>query len=149
MHSDMQLEAAGIERASRSSRTTRRKSSASIGPAIVFIVIWLLLVAGGMAAAVWYAGELRARITDDIDRQTAAQIAAVQQEVEMRMDELKQSFNAELDAVAAKVDALNELLTFAKDNVTADTDNSNLLYTQIREVKEQLEQLQKQLDVLK
>jgi len=47
------------------------------------------------------------------------------------------------------VNELNELLTFARDNASEDTDNSNLLYTQLNEVKAKLEQLQKQLDVLK
>jgi len=88
-------------------------------------------------------------MTADIERQTASQIAAMQQEVEARMAELEASFRAEIGAVEAKVNELNELLTFARDNASEDTDNSNLLYTQLNEVKAKLEQLQKQLDVLK
>jgi len=88
-------------------------------------------------------------MTADIEQQTAAKIAAMQQEVETRMTELEASFRAEIDTVEAKVNALNELLTFARDNANEDTDNSNLLYTQLNEVKAKLEELQKQLDVLK
>ena len=136
----------GTEIATRASRKSRSVSKAAV---FLLIAVWLLLIAGGAAGAAWYAGELKARMTADIERQTAAQIAAMQQEVEARMAELEAAFRADIDNVAAKVNELNELLTFARDNATDDKDDSNLLYTQLNEVKEKLEQLQKQLDVLK
>ncbi|AGA59069.1 hypothetical protein Theco_3008 [Thermobacillus composti KWC4] len=146
MQNDLHLQATGADRTSRASRRSRSASKAAV---LLLTVIWLLLIAGGAAGAAWYAGELQARMTADIEQQTAAKIAAMQQEVETRMTELEASFRAEIDTVEAKVNALNELLTFARDNANEDTDNSNLLYTQLNEVKAKLEELQKQLDVLK
>jgi hypothetical protein len=49
----------------------------------------------------------------------------------------------------SKIQTLNELLTFAKDNADSKTDNSNKLYTQLAEVKKQLNELKRNLDVLK
>jgi chromosome segregation ATPase len=73
----------------------------------------------------------------------------MQRQVEARMAELEAAYRAEIDAVEARVNELNELLTFVRDNATDDKDDSNLLYTQLNEVKKKLDQLQKQLDVLK
>jgi vacuolar-type H+-ATPase subunit I/STV1 len=142
----LQVQAANTDRLSRASRRSRSASRATV---VLMIALWVLLVAGGAAGAAWYAGELRARMTADIERQTAAQISAMQRQVETRMAELETAFRAEIDAVEAKVAELNELLTFARDNAGRDTDDSNRLYAQLTEVKEKLEQLQKQLDVLK
>ncbi|MNW04214.1 hypothetical protein D3C71_2002730 [compost metagenome] len=47
------------------------------------------------------------------------------------------------------VQTFNELLTFTKDNASSKTDNSNKLYTQLSEVRKQLEALQKEMDLLK
>ena len=146
MQNDLHLQASGAEHAPRASR---RSKSAPIAAVLLAIAFWLLLVAGGAAGAAWYAGELRARMTADIERQTAAQINAMQRQVETRLAELETSFRAEIDAVEAKVAELNELLTFARDNAGRDTDDSGRLYTQLSEVRDKLEQLQKQLDVLK
>jgi len=146
MQNDMQLQATGAEHVPRASR---RSKSAPRAAVLLMIAFWLLLVAGGAAGAAWYAGELRARMTADIERQTAAQINAMQRQVETRLAELETSFRAEIDAVEAKVAELNELLTFARDNAGRDTDDSGRLYTQLSEVRDKLEQLQKQLDVLK
>jgi len=146
MQNDLQLQASDADRLSRASR---RRASASRTAALLLTAFWLLLVAGGAAGAAWYVGEIRARMTADIERQTAEQIAAMQREVEARMAELEASWRAEIDNLEAKVNELNELLTFARDNATEETDDSNLLYTQLNEVKDKLEQLQKQLDVLK
>jgi peptidoglycan hydrolase CwlO-like protein len=49
----------------------------------------------------------------------------------------------------AKVNSLNELLAFTKDSANSKTDNSNQLYTQLAEVKKKLDELQKNLEVLK
>jgi len=146
MQNDLHLQASGTELATRASR---KRQSASKAAVLVVTVVWLLLVAGGAAGAAWYAGELRAQMTADIERQTAEQIAAMQRQVEARIAELETSFRAEIDAVEAKVAELNELLAFARDNAGRDTDDSGKLYTQLSEVRDKLEQLQKQLDVLK
>ena len=146
MRNELHDAAFGMELATRASR---KKASASKAAVLLFIFVWLLLVAGGAAGAAWYAGELKQRMTADIERQTAERIAAMQREVEVRLAELEASFRADIGAVEAKVNELNELLTFARDNAVGEKDDSNLLYTRLKEVKEKLEQLEKQLDVLK
>ncbi|MNW18345.1 hypothetical protein D3C71_2178750 [compost metagenome] len=65
------------------------------------------------------------------------------------MQQLEANYTNDLAELKTKVDALNELLTFTKDNADSKTDNSNQLYTQLNEVKKQLNELQKSLEVLK
>lgn len=73
-----------------------------------------------------------------------------------KTEELKADYTAQLSALStevnnlqSKVEAFNELLEFTKDNTTDKTDNSNKLYTQLSEVKKQLAELQKKMDLLK
>lgn len=73
----------------------------------------------------------------------------MQQTYEARIAVLEENYTADLTELTAKVNALNELLTFTKDNADTKTDNSNQLYTQLNEVKQKLNELQKSLDVLK
>ncbi|XID90130.1 hypothetical protein ACF3MZ_16385 [Paenibacillaceae bacterium WGS1546] len=85
----------------------------------------------------------------ELERQTASQIAALQQDYDERITRLEGGFQEQLGQMESKIEALNELLTFAKDNADTKTDNSNKLYTQLAEVKKQLNELKKSLDVLK
>ncbi|MNI83962.1 hypothetical protein D3C73_1408210 [compost metagenome] len=73
-----------------------------------------------------------------------------------KTEELKADYTAQLSALStevnnlqSKVETFNELLEFTKDNTTDKTDNSNKLYTQLSEVKKQLAELQKKMDLLK
>ncbi|MBN2984923.1 MULTISPECIES: hypothetical protein [Cohnella] len=124
----------------------RRASKPSFIP---FLILWVVLIGGGIAGSVWYTGYLKQQVAQDLERQTAAQIAALQSEYLNRLEQLETSYAAEMDKLSAKVDTLNELLTFTQDNANDRTDNSNQLYTQISELKKQLDQLKKNLDVLK
>lgn len=116
---------------------------------LVFIGVWLVLICSGILGAKWYTDRIQQKISADLERQTASQITAMQQTYEARMLELETNYTADLAELKAKVDALNELLTFTKDNADSKTDNSNKLYTQLNEVKKQLNELKKNLDVLK
>ncbi|GGG21397.1 hypothetical protein [Paenibacillus abyssi] len=127
----------------------RKSRKSGKGPVIMFLVIWVLLIGAGIAGTMWYTERTKAELTAQLERQTAAQIATMQQEYEQRIVQVEEGFAAQMSELGGKVDALNELLTFTKDNANDKTDNSNKLYTQINDVKKKLNELQKSLDVLK
>ncbi|MGO4540128.1 hypothetical protein [Paenibacillus sp. YIM B09110] len=116
---------------------------------ILFACLWLVLISSGIYGAKWYTDRIQQNISESLEQQTASQITAMQQTYEARMKELETNYTADIADLGAKVDALNELLTFTKDNADSKTDNSNKLYTQLNEVKKQLNELQKSLEVLK
>jgi hypothetical protein len=114
-----------------------------------YALVWIVLVAAGIAGAKAYSDHIQQQVSADLKRQTASQIAAMQQDYDSRMTKLENGYKAQLTQMEGKILALNELLTFAKDNAASKTDNSNKLYTQLAEVKKQLNELKKTLDVLK
>ena len=116
---------------------------------IIFIALWLLLIGGGIMGAKWYGDHTRQQITAAIETQTKAEILALQQSYDDKLAELDKQYEERMTELSGKVDALNELLTFTKDNADNKTDNSNKLYTQLNEVKKQLNELKKNLDILK
>lgn len=132
--------------APRSAERTSRRSKPSIP---VFLAAWVLLIGCGVAGTVWYTGQVKAKLTQDIGNQTSKQITAMQQNYDAQLKQMQTQFSGELSKVQGKVDALNELLEFTKDNTNTKTDNSNKLYTQLSEVEKKLAELQKSLDVLK
>ncbi|MCR2804505.1 hypothetical protein [Paenibacillus soyae] len=142
--SELQLESAAVGRQAANTRKKRSKTAF-----IVFIGIWLLLIGGGVYGAKVYTERMQRDITADIERQTASQIAEMQKAYDERLAVMESGYQNEISQLKEKVDALNELLTFAKDNADDKTDNSNKLYTQLNEVKKQLDELKKSLDVLK
>jgi len=119
------------------------------GVFIFFALLWIALIAGGVAGAKMYSDRIQQQVSADLERQTAAQITLMQQNYDSRMTKLEQDYKEQLAVMESKIEALNELLTFAKDNADSKTDNSNKLYTQLAEVKKQLNELKKSLDVLK
>lgn len=133
---------------SRSQGAPARKKKGPLA-LLIFVFVWLLLIGSGVYGAKWYTEQKQLEITSDIERQTTAQVTAMQQAYEERITQLETSYTAEISELKGKVDALNELLTFTKDNADSKTDNSNMLYTQLNEVKKQLNELKKSLDVLK
>jgi peptidoglycan hydrolase CwlO-like protein len=141
MNTDIETAAgAGYERG------TRKRSKPSVA---AFLVVWVLLIGAGVLGTITYANHMKAAITADVERQTAEQIAAMQQDYQTQIDRMKTDYTGEVTKLQGKVDALNQLLTFTKDNTSDKTDNSNQLYTQINEVKIKLTELEKSLDVLK
>lgn len=139
----------GVETAQTSRQRPSARNKRGLVALIVFAGIWLLLIGGGVYGAKLHSEQLQQRITADIERQTSAQIADMQQTYNARIEALESGYAADLAALNDKVEALNELLTFTRDNADDRTDNSNRLYTQLNEVKQQLNELKKSLDVLK
>lgn len=127
-------------------KTRKKKGNRTF---LLFVCIWVIIICSGILGAKWYTDRIQQTISVDLERQTASQISAMQQTYEARMLKLETAYTADLAELKTKVDALNELLTFTKDNAASKTDNSNKLYTQLNEVKKQLNELQKSLDVLK
>lgn len=110
---------------------------------------WLLLIAGGAGGAYLYIDTLKQQVTADIAKQTQTQLDAVQQDYQKQIVDLRTKFDADMTDLQGKVDSLNQLLAFTKDSANSKTDNSNQLYTQLNDVKKKLDELQKNLDVLK
>lgn len=133
--------------ASQTGHASRKKKSSKAF--VVFLIIWIALIGSGVYGAKWYTDHLQQSLSKELERQTAAQITAMQHTYEARIAVLEENYTADLADLTAKVNALNELLTFTKDNADTKTDNSNQLYTQLNEVKKKLNELQKSLDVLK
>jgi uncharacterized coiled-coil protein SlyX len=127
--------------------TSPRKKSR--GAFFIFAIVWLVLIASGVAGAKWYSERIQNNVTSDLERQTSAQIALMQQDYDARLTKLEAGYKEQMVQMEGKIQALNELLTFTKDNMDTKTDNSNKLYTQLAEVKKQLSELKKSLDVLK
>ncbi|MFC4809755.1 hypothetical protein [Paenibacillus sp. GCM10023250] len=132
--------------APRTAERTARRSKPSVP---LFLAVWVLLIGCGAAGTVWYAGQLKAKLTREIGEQTSRQITAMQHDYDAQLKQMQTQFSGELSKVQGKVDALNELLEFTKDNANSKTDNSNKLFTQLSEVEKKLAELQKSLDVLK
>lgn len=127
-------------------RRARTRTKPSVLP---FITLWIVLIGAGIAGAVWYTDHVKQQITADVSAQTAQQIKAVQADYTKQLQQIRASYETEMASLQSKVQSLNELLAFDKDNADGKTDNSNKLYTQISELKKQLDQLKQNLDVLK
>ncbi|QYR22985.1 hypothetical protein KZ483_08680 [Paenibacillus sp. sptzw28] len=136
-----------IQTSTQSDYEPRPRKNRSSVP--LFLAVWVLLIAAGLLGTIWYTGKIKQKLTVEIGHQTAQQIAAMQTDYEAQLKKLETNFSSEISKVQGKVDALNELLEFSKDNASSKTDNSNKLYTQISDVQKKLNELQKDLDVLK
>jgi len=110
---------------------------------------WVLLIAGGVYGAYLYTDQLKQNMSADIAKQTQDQLNAIQLDYQKQIGDLQTKITADMTDLQGKVDSLNQLLAFTKDSANDKTDNSNQLYTQLNDVKKKLEELQKNLDVLK
>jgi hypothetical protein len=124
----------------------RKKTRSAL---IFYAIVWVVLIAGGIAGAKAYSEHIQRQVSADLERQTASQIAIMQLNYDTRMTKLENGYKEQLAQMEGKIQSLNELLTFTKDNADSKTDTSNKLYTQLAEVKKQLNELKKSLDVLK
>ncbi|CAN7337092.1 MULTISPECIES: hypothetical protein [unclassified Paenibacillus] len=141
----MPIESATANSFPRTSKATRVKKKT-----YVFLFVgWVMLIAVGVTATMMYTEHLRQQISTDIAQQTQQQLQVVQQDYQKQVSELKDSVSTDMKTLQAKVDSLNELLAFTKDSANSKTDNSNQLYTQLADVKKKLDELTKNLDVLK
>jgi peptidoglycan hydrolase CwlO-like protein len=139
-----------IQPASHAPRTTGRSTQhRSTRAFIIFLILWVILIGSGIAGAKLYSDHLTTTMTADINKQTNEKLTIMQKQYDERLQAVETNYQNEIAALQSKVDALNELLTFTKDNASTKTDNSNKLFTQLSEVKKQLNELKKNLDVLK
>lgn len=116
---------------------------------INFFMLWLLLIAGGFYATHSYMEHFKKTVTGQIEEQTSAQIKTLQTSYDEQIEKLETSYITQLSDLQIKIEQLNELLTFTKDNANSSTDNSNMLYTQLNAMKTQLNELQKSLELMK
>ncbi|MFD1178447.1 hypothetical protein ACFQ3W_19400 [Paenibacillus puldeungensis] len=131
------------EPVSATNPTRNRKKK---GPSVAMILLtWVLLIGIGTVSALIYSNHLKNSMMDQLDAKWQSQTAV------MKADYSKQltALSKEVKGLQSKVDTFNELLTFTKDNTSKKTDNSNKLYSQLKEVKQQLATLQKKMDLLK
>ncbi|CAN7694703.1 hypothetical protein LJR153_005576 [Paenibacillus sp. LjRoot153] len=141
----MPIESATANSFPRTSKATRVKKKT-----YVFLFVgWVMLIAVGVTATMMYTEHLRQQISTDIAQQTQQQLQVIQQDYQNQVSQLKDSVSSDMKTLQAKVDSLNELLAFTKDSANSKTDNSNQLYTQLADVKKKLDELTKNLDVLK
>lgn len=131
---------------SRSEKTTVKKRRFGF---IWIFLAWIILISGGMTGAYYYTEQMKEQIIADLYSQTEHQLHEVQKDYELQMKQLEQTVAENMSQLQSKVDSLTELLVFTKNNATDQTNNSNQLYAQLAEVKRQLEELKKNLDVLK
>lgn len=115
----------------------------------MLIAAWVFLIACGVVSAKLYSDYMRRQIASQIAEQTKQQLDAIAADYQTQVNELKTSMASDMSKLQTKVDSLSELLAFAKDSANNKTDNSNQLYTQLADVKKKLDELQKNLDVLK
>jgi peptidoglycan hydrolase CwlO-like protein len=129
----------------RASKTTRIKRKTYV----LLFLGWTLLIAIGVTGTMLYTEHMKQQISADIASQTQQQLQSIQDDYQKQVTELKANVSSDMAKLQTKVDSLNELLAFTKDSANSKTDNSNQLYTQLAEVKKKLDELQKNLDVLK
>lgn len=129
----------------RSERTRKRKHRLSI---VNMIIVWLLLVFGGLYGAYMYMNHVEQKLSLQLEQKTEERIQQLQVSYDKRLGELDESYSTQMDELNTQITSLNELLTFVKDNASSDNSDSNKLYTQINEIKTQLQKLQKSMELL-
>ncbi|QOS77877.1 uroporphyrinogen-III C-methyltransferase [Paenibacillus sp. JNUCC31] len=123
-------------------RSAKGKAGSSVK---LFLVMWIVLIALGVLGAYYYSNHLQQQMITQLQTHNQQQIATLKADYEKQLTTISQ----EISDLQGQVQSFNELLTFTKDNANDKTDNSNKLYTQLSEVKKQLETLQKKMDLLK
>lgn len=123
-----------------------RRTAARNGPSVKwFLLFWILMIGLGVYAVYSYTNHLKQQVLSELSAQSQQQLTVLKTDYESRIAVLSE----EVKELQNTVQTFNELLTFTKDNASNKTDNSNKLYTQLSEVKKQLEALKKEMDLLK
>ncbi|CAH1206629.1 MULTISPECIES: hypothetical protein [Paenibacillus] len=123
-------------------RSAKGKGRASVK---LFLALWIIFIIIGVLGTYFYSNHLQKQMIAQLQTHNQQQIAALKADYEKQLT----TISKEVSSLQEQVQAFNELLTFTKDNASNKTDNSNKLYTQLSEVKKQLETLQKKMDLLK
>ncbi|SDS27026.1 hypothetical protein SAMN05444162_1109 [Paenibacillaceae bacterium GAS479] len=114
-----------------------------------FLIAWVIIIAAGVAGAWFYTQHIQQQLALQIQQQTKEQIAQMQSVYDAKLQKLESGYSSDMTELQGKVDSLNELLAFNRDNASSKTDNSNKLFTQLNDVQKQLDALKKNLEVLK
>lgn len=114
-----------------------------------FIMLWILLILGGLYSAHTYMNKLEQRLTTEMRLETEQKLSELQISYEARFKELDGNYQQQITELGGQINELNELLTFVKDNSSDKNDDSNQLYSQIKEIKTQLQKLQKSMELIK
>lgn len=130
----------------RSERNRKRKQRIAVTNIIMF---WLLLIMGGLYGAYSYMNHVEQKLTAQIEKKTEERIQEMQIAYNQKISDLDVQYTTQMDDLNSQIASLNELLTFVKDNANTDQDDSNKLYTQISEIKAQLQKLQNSMELLK
>jgi hypothetical protein len=115
---------------SRNPNTPVRKKSFKL-----LIVAWIMLVCCGLGGAYLYTNYLKTELIAELARQNHIQLQSIQIDYQNQLTDLKTNLNKDMSALQTKVDELNQLLAFTKDNASTKTDSSNQLYTQLADRK--------------
>ncbi|NMO96014.1 hypothetical protein [Paenibacillus lemnae] len=135
-----------LQTENQSSSYPSREASARKGPkARWFWLFWIILIGAGVAAAYYYSNHLQQEMITRLQQDTQKEMAALKAQYDSRFSEI----SSQMNQIDSKVQAFNELLTFTKDQASGKTDNSNKLYSQLNDVKQQLSNLEKKLELLK
>lgn len=114
-----------------------------------FLMLWLLLIIGGFYGAYTYMNQMEVRITTQMRQEAEQKLKESENRYEARINELDAGYQEKLAALGEQIDELNQLLTFVKDNSSDKSDDNNQLYSQINDIKAQLQKLQKSMELLK
>lgn len=121
------------------SRRNRRPSVKMV------LFTWILLIALGATVTFLYSSYMKKSMLEQLNLQMNNQMTIIKDDYAAKLGELSE----QIKELESKVQTFNELLTFTKDNSSDKTDNSNKLYSQLNDVKQQLAKLQSQMDLLK
>ncbi|WP_019638388.1 hypothetical protein [Paenibacillus fonticola] len=111
----------------------------------IVLLIWVMLIGAGVTAAYFYSDYMKQSMLEQLDSRLQAKTEIMQADYSLQLAALTE----QVEQLQSKVEAFNELLNFTKDNASDKTDNSNKLYSQLDDVKNQLAKLQKQMELLK
>ncbi|WP_150275239.1 hypothetical protein [Paenibacillus tepidiphilus] len=129
-----------------SNPVSRRRSAVKNGPSVKwFLLFWILLIGAGVYGVYSYTNHLKEQMLSQLGAQSQQQLTVLKTDYETKITALTE----QVQQLQSTVDTFNELLTFTKDNQSDKTDNSNKLYTQLSEVRKQLDSLKKEMDLLK
>ncbi|MEK4249365.1 hypothetical protein NSQ99_07185 [Paenibacillus sp. FSL W7-1287] len=130
----------------RKERAKKRRSKLLF---VNFMMLWLLLIACGLYGAHTYMNHVEQSLADQLSQETEQRLIELETSFNTKLSELDSSYNEKIAALGEQIEELNQLLTFVKDNSSNNNDNSNQLYSQINDIKAQLQKLQKSMELLK
>ncbi|MFS1511670.1 hypothetical protein VQL36_04430 [Chengkuizengella sp. SCS-71B] len=116
---------------------------------ISYFLLWAFLISSGIFGSKIYIEHLKQQIVSDLSNQMENQLSNVQSDVNEQISVMESNILIDIEALQEQINSFNELLSFTKDSTNDQTDNSNQLYSQLLQLKDQLNKLQQELDLIK